>query len=135
MELLEIFHPYNSLVFSVLTYGTETWNSTELDKEKLDKFQNRPARYLRRMLRIREDLQWRATPKNGNIKSQRDKIANRKLGWISHVLRMDNIMICKTALTWHPEGRRKIDRPKATWRRTTEQEQSLVGIVGRWQEQ
>lgn len=41
---------YNSLVLSVLTYGSETWKTTEHDKKKLDTFQNR---CLRQMLRIR----------------------------------------------------------------------------------
>ena len=32
--------------------------------------------------------------------------------WIGHVLRMDNNRICKTALTWQPEGKGKVGRPK-----------------------
>ena len=57
----------------------------------------------------------------------RDNVANRKLGWIGHVLRIDNTRICTTPLTWHPEERRKVGRRKTTWRRTTEQERTKHG--------
>lgn len=36
----------------------------------------------------------------------------RKWNRIGHVLRMQNNIIFTTALTWHPEGRRKVGRPK-----------------------
>ncbi|KAK3099648.1 hypothetical protein FSP39_007482 [Pinctada imbricata] len=41
---------FNSLVMSVLTYGSETWKTIEKDKKKLDTFQNR---CLRQLLRVR----------------------------------------------------------------------------------
>ncbi|KAK3089192.1 hypothetical protein FSP39_001636 [Pinctada imbricata] len=37
---------FNSLVMSVLTYGSETWKTIERDKKKLDTFQNRCLRQL-----------------------------------------------------------------------------------------
>ena len=117
---------YNSLVLSVLTYGSETWKTTEHDKKKLDTFQNR---CLRQMLRIRwpEKISNEELLRKTRTSKVSDKVANRKWGWIGHVLRMDNTRICTTALTWHPEGRRKVGRPKTTWRRTTEQERTKLG--------
>lgn len=44
---------------------------------------------------------------------------------------MENSRICTTAITWHPEGKRKIGRPKTTWRRTTEKERPQLGW-NRW---
>ncbi|KAK3082831.1 hypothetical protein FSP39_006593 [Pinctada imbricata] len=41
---------FNSLVMSVLTYGSETWKTIERDKKKLDTLQNR---CLRQLLRVR----------------------------------------------------------------------------------
>ena len=32
-----------------------------------------------------------------------------------------------TALTWHPDGKRKVGRPKTTWRRTVEKERENLG--------
>ncbi|KAK3091455.1 hypothetical protein FSP39_019953 [Pinctada imbricata] len=40
---------------------------------------------------------------------------------------MEDTRICTTALTWQPEGKRKVGRPKTTWRRTTEKERSELG--------
>ena len=49
------------------------------------------------------------------------------MGWIGHDLRMDITRICTNPLIWHPEGRRKVGRPKTTWRGTTEQERTKLG--------
>lgn len=40
-----------------------------------------------------------------------------------HLLRMVHTWICITTMTEHPEGRRKEDRSKTTWRKSTVQEQ------------
>ena len=64
-----------------------------------------------------------------------DNVANRKLGWIGHVLRMDNTRIC-TTLSWHPKGRRKVGRTKQHDEgQLSKNEQSLVGKARRRQEQ
>lgn len=34
---------------------------------------------------------------------------------------------CKTALTWIPVGKRKVDKPKKTWRRSIEKERDKMG--------
>ncbi|XP_053400610.1 uncharacterized protein LOC128557341 [Mercenaria mercenaria] len=116
---------FNSLVMSVLLYGSETWKATEQDKKKLDTFQNR---CLRQIFRIRwpnkirnEDLHKRAKTTKAS-----ETVTIRKWKWIGHILRQENT-ICNTALTWQPEGKRKVGRPKTTWRRTTEQERKRLG--------
>ena len=40
---------------------------------------------------------------------------------------MDKSSKCETALTWTPEGRRKVGRPKTTWRTTIENERRILG--------
>ena len=40
---------------------------------------------------------------------------------------MDKNSKCETALTWTPEGRRKVGRPKTTWRSTIENERRILG--------
>lgn len=42
---------------------------------------------------------------------------------LGHLLRMVHTWICITTMTEHPEGRRKEDRSKTTWRKSTVQEQ------------
>ncbi len=43
------------------------------------------------------------------------------------MLRMENESNCRTALTWRPEGKRKVERPRTTWRRTVESERKELG--------
>jgi hypothetical protein len=50
------------------------------------------------------------------------QIKRRKWNWIGHTLRKEAGAIEKTALEWNPQGYRRRDRPKRTWRRTIEDE-------------
>ena len=120
---------FNTLVISVLTYGCETWKMNEGDKKKLDTFQNT---CLRKIMRIR----WprKITNKELHEKTRTTEmnkvITKRRWTWIGHILRMDKNRICTTALTWQPEGKRSVGRPKTTWRRTVESERCQLGWEG-----
>ena len=46
---------------------------------------------------------------------------------VGHILRMDKNSKCETALTWTPKGKRKVGRPKTTWRPTVENERRVLG--------
>ena len=46
------------------------------------------------------------------MKTISDEVKERRWKWIGHVLRKDDSCHCMTALTWAPEGRRKVGRPK-----------------------
>ena len=60
------------------------------------------------------------------------EIKKRRWKWIGHVLRIPRQHHCATALTWTPDGKRKVGRPKTTWRRTIENDiQSEAGCHGR----
>ena len=121
---------YNSLVKSVLLYGSETWKVNDSDNKKLDTFQ---FRCLRRIMRIR----WPYVVSNSEIlnKTKMKRISaevqERRWKWIGHVLRMEHSNHCMTAMTWTPSGRRKVGRPKTTWRRTVEKERAEIGW-GSW---
>ena len=54
------------------------------------------------------------------------QIKRRKWGWIGHSLRKDRA-IEKEVLRRNSQGKRKIGRPKTTWRRTTEEELKRIG--------
>ena len=59
------------------------------------------------------------------------EVKKRRLKWIGHVLRKPRNHHCMIALPWHPDGRRKIGRPKTTWRRTVERKETREdGILG-----
>ena len=112
---------FNSNVKSVLLYGSETWRVTKTLTNKLQVFVNK---CLRSILKVKwsdkitnEDL-WKRT----NQISIGNEIARRKWGWIGHTLRKDTTNVTRQALEWNPQGKRKVGRPKETWRRSVDRE-------------
>ncbi len=120
------FKIFKSNVISVLLYGCETWKMTKGDEERLDMFLHKA---LRRILKIHwpmritnEEIRQRA-----NIQTISEMVKERRWKWIGHVLRMNRNDTPKVALTWAPEGRRNVGRPKENWRRTVEKERKQHG--------
>ncbi|XP_062597430.1 uncharacterized protein LOC134258854 [Saccostrea cucullata] len=112
---------YNTNVKSVLLYGSETWRVTNTTSNKLQTFANR---CLRHILNIR----WPETISNKNLwaKTNQDsntkQIARRKWRWIGHTLRKPPGDITRDSLEWSPQGKRRVGRPRKTWRRSCEEE-------------
>nr|KAG5708273.1 hypothetical protein BaRGS_021207 [Batillaria attramentaria] len=107
---------FNSNVKSVLLYGSETWRTTKTGSHRLQTFINR---CLRNILNIRyplvitnQDL-WERT-RQVPIEQE---IKKRKWGWIGHTLRKPTSNVTRQSLDWNPQGKRKVGRPKQTWRR------------------
>ena len=67
--------------------------------------------------KITNEELWRIT-KQKPIEIQ---IKRRKWNWKGHTLRKEVGAIDKTALDWNPQGYRRRDRPKRTWRRTEDE--------------
>ena len=112
-------NPLNNLVISVLIYGSENWKTTKQEKKKQYTFQNRSLGQILRM-RWTETIANQELHRRCDTTNASESIMQKRWRWICHVLRMDNRVICITALTWQPEGKRKVRLPKTTWRRTVE---------------
>nr|KAG5700791.1 hypothetical protein BaRGS_034994 [Batillaria attramentaria] len=119
---------FNSNVKSVLLYGSETWRTTKTSSHKLQTFINR---CLRNILNIRyplvitnQDL-WEGTRQ---VPIQQE-IKKRKWGWIGHTLRKSTSNVTRQSLDWNPQGKRKVGRPKQTWRRSTDAEAKAAGTT------
>jgi hypothetical protein len=117
---------FRSNVLSVLLYGCETWKVTIELTNKLQVFVNR---CLRRILKIR----WPETISNVELwrrcrfEEIGRMIAKRKWSWIGHTLRRKENEIARQALEWNPQGRRKVGRPRMTWRRSVIMEAKARG--------
>ena len=91
--------------------GFETWKINDCYNKKLDTFQ---FKCLRKILRVR----WPYIISNNDIlripkmKTISDEVKERRWKRIGHVLRKDGNCHCMTTITWAPEGRRKVGRPK-----------------------
>ena len=57
----------------------------------------------------------------------------RRWRFLGFVLRMAREDYCVTSLTWTLMGKRKVGRPKTTWRRTVEKERTVAGWKS-WEE-
>ena len=112
---------FKTLVRPVLLYGCEAWKLTAAEEKKLDRFQFTCLRRILRVWwpqRIRNDTISQIT----GVRKISDEIRRRRWNWIGHVLRKDRNDDCMVAMGWQPEGKRKVGRPKITWRRTVEGE-------------
>ena len=94
--------------------------------KKLQTFINK---CLRQILNIR----WPETISNNDLWQPTNQdpipqqIARREWRWIGHTLRKPAHDITRQALQWNPQGKRKVGRPKTTWRRTCEEELKQTG--------
>ena len=102
---------YKTLVVLVLVYDCETWKMNQGESKMIDVFNNK---CLRRILKVHweehvstEELleRTRSRPLSNEVKRRRWKM-------IGHILRQDRNNLTNVAMTWAPEGRRKIGRPK-----------------------
>ena len=112
---------FNSNVKSILLYGSETWRVTDTLTKKLQTFINK---CLRQIIKIR----WPDTISNTELwrQTKQDPIAQqisrRKWRWIGHTLRKKPTDITRQALGWNPQGKRKVGRPRTSWRRSCDNE-------------
>ena len=112
---------FNSIVISVLTYGCESWKGLKEVENRVRRFE---SGCMRKMLNIRwsdyvsEDDLRRRTGQPSVI----GVIKRRRWKWYGHVLRMPPCRLPKQAISWTPNGRRRVGRPKDTWRRTIARE-------------
>lgn len=119
---------FNTNVKAVLLYGSETWRETKTNTNKLQAFVNR---CLRQILGIRwpdkitNESLWVKT----NQKPVDIDIRSRKWRWIGHTLRKSASNITRQSLRWNPQGKRRVGRPRQTWRRTVETEVKSAGLT------
>ena len=112
---------FNSNVKSVLLYGSETWRVTKSISNKIQVFINS---CLRQLLGIR----WPDRITNEELLNRTNQepinkvISRRKWRWIGHTLRKPRDDITRQALYWNPQGKRKVGRPRQSWRRSCEEE-------------
>ena len=53
--------------------------------------------------------------------------------WIGHTLRKPTNSITRSALQWNPQGKRRVGRPRNTWKRNTTHEMEKLGY--KWHDQ
>jgi hypothetical protein len=107
---------YDSMVKSVPIYGAETCSLYEDDRRRINATE---MDALRRSARISKLDRKTNVYIRGKMDAQDmilDDITWKKLIWYDHVERMDPTRLSKIMIHWKPEGRKKRDRPRRTWK-------------------
>ena len=108
---------YNACVLSILLYGSETWPLSATLAKRLAGFDHRAQR---RVLNIH----WREHITNVEVRHRSNQppiqrvLAQRRLRWLGHVLRMTDDLPAKLALNYEPSAagrRRPRGRPRTRW--------------------
>ncbi|XP_044760850.1 uncharacterized protein LOC123318297 [Coccinella septempunctata] len=113
---------YNTIVRSMITYGSEVWRlkkrmenvllATEMDFWRRAAGRSRTERI--RNERIRDIM--------GIKHTIVDDIRTKQLVWFGHVQRMPEDRIPKQTLLWKPLGRNRRGRPRLSWREGIDRE-------------
>ncbi|KAI0235174.1 hypothetical protein LSAT2_014355 [Lamellibrachia satsuma] len=117
---------FNTNVKSVLLYGAET---RRINKTTLKRIQTFVNHCLRRILQIH----WMDRVSNKDLWDRTHQaqieieILKRRWGWLGHTLRKPSTNITRQVLMWNPQGKRKMGRPKNTWRRDLEADIKQTG--------
>ena len=62
------------------------------------------------------------------IKSVKDVIRMKRLGWFGHVERRDETECIKKVVDMKIEGKRPAGRPKKTWEQTVKEDMRIAGL-------
>lgn len=124
---------YHSIVQSILLYGSDTWELTKRDKQRINAvemdFLRRSCRVSRmdriRNLEIRERI--------GKLDTTIEQIEKKRLIWFGHTQRMREERWPKKVLNWNPPGRRKRGRPPELWHKQVHDDMTERNLVdGDW---
>ncbi|XP_020623185.1 uncharacterized protein LOC110060730 [Orbicella faveolata] len=123
---------YKTLLVPVLLYACETWKMNKGDHKAIDVFHNK---CLRKILRIKwqDHVSTKELLERASMKPLRVEVKYRRGNMIGHILWEDRNNDCNIAISWAPEGKRKREKLKTTWRRTVEKECKEAGWIS-WEE-
>ena len=106
----------------MLLYGSETRRVTKTTTQMLQTFINKCLRYILK-------IKWRDKTTNKEIWRRTDQHSIRreiaiKWTWIGQTLRKQTNNVTRQTLDWNPQGKRKTGRPKTTWRKSIDEEET-----------
>lgn len=124
---------YKTLIRPVATYGSETWNLTAADANKLRVFERKIIRRIYGA--VYENGEWRIRT-NDEINCYLDNqdivrfIKAQRLRWIGHVERLAESRMPKRIYKASMTGRRQPGRPRNRWKDEVEADLRKMGVRG-----
>ncbi len=119
---------FKSNVLLVLLYGSECWKATKEISRKLDVFQTKCLRRIKRIFWPNK-ISNKDLLSSCNLEPVSIVVQKRRWRWLGHVLRMRADPVPRVVLRWTPQGKRSRGRPKETWRRTVQKDLLEHGLT------
>ena len=118
---------YDSIITSILLYGSESWKGLKEIEERVRRFE---SGCLRKIMHIRwfDHVSEAEIRSRSGLRSVIERIKENRWKWYGHVLRMPESRLPKQSIQWNAEGSRRRGRPKDTWRRTIQREMRLNNL-------
>jgi hypothetical protein len=95
-------------------YGSENWVLTEKDKNRIQAAEMRILRSTMGVTR-QDSLANEAIRKTLNVNSLSDTISKYRDKWFNHIRRMDHSRLPRYMLSYKPNGKRSLGRPRKRW--------------------
>lgn len=106
---------YNTIVKSIITYGSEVWPLKERTLKTLEATEMDFWRRAAGRSRIERITNTRIREIMNVDHTIVDDIRDKQLIWFGHVQRMPQSRLPKQVLEWRPGGKRKQGRPRKSW--------------------
>jgi hypothetical protein len=133
------FELYKTLIRPVAIYGSESWNTTDEDEERLGVFERKVLRTIIGPMRVSDDqYRIRYNHELYQIFRDRDIVATvkiRRLSWAGHVIRREEDRpVLATFKGEFRDGKRSRGRPKNSWKDAVERDSTAFGLKN-WQKE
>ncbi|WKY01902.1 hypothetical protein Q1695_015705 [Nippostrongylus brasiliensis] len=119
---------YSSIVVPTAIYASETWKMSTSNVRRLNAFH---CKCLRRIMKIRyaDRITNVELLRRCRSKDLAEIVAERRLRFAGHILRMSMCRLPRLAMEWiPPNGKRPRGRPRNTWRRTFLNDLKMMNI-------
>lgn len=127
---------YQSMIKPVITYGCETWPTTEKIEEQLRMCERKILRRIYGPTR-NEDGTYRIKMNHelNNIIEGKDivrYIKAQRIAWLGHIRRMNEERRTRVITQWKPAGKRLAGRPKKRWYDCVLNDLRIMGVRNWW---
>lgn len=126
---------YNTLILPVVMYGSETWELTAADCERLLIFERRVLRMIFGALCINGVWRSRYNRELANLYNHPSivqKMRTQRLRWLGHLSRMDERAPASKIHFSKPQGCRARGRPKMRWNDAVNNDLRQIRILSNW---
>ena len=127
---------YNTLILPVVMYGSESWEMTAADCERLMVFERRVLRIIFGPVNIDGEWRIRYNHELYNLYTNEtivQKIKVQRLRWLGHVFRMENDAPQRKCLFTEPrDGSRGRGRPRTRWMDSVSGDLTKLRVKSTW---